>query len=516
MESMNIASNSNPVFKAQHFRGHLLIPLLLVIPAAVTRLKPMEQIQTFWVDSLFYVTLARNLFFSGYEILNVSHSHYPPLYPIIIAILHLIFGWAGDQVAMAKIVSFLGGVVMVPLLYLLSFGLFKDRFISISISIYTILNPYLILYSALVFTESLYSMVAVLILFLLHKQYIGPAAFISGLAYLLRAEAIIFIVPIVYACGLYQWKRLIKSGILFLTPVLPWMIRNFLIFDNPFQSGYFPILSHNYGWNIRFLFNYFYTMGPIMVILSVLGIVLCFQRSCLPAILYIFCGNLLHCIWPFSYERFTLPYLVILAIFAATGPGKLVALFSDKKEWKQITGILTVILMFTLGIIAYRADLDPLVLQESTRSTAYVQAIKDLKAGGVQGSVITADIGLVAYYGQLPAVSLWSAKKSDIFEFIYEQYDQGARYIIISNYYYVDRRLKDILNASPLDPVIFPNSKASAGSKTIILIPLGVFHCQQKYFLPDPSKVYARKISREHRAEVRIYHIVKKASHQAF
>lgn len=175
----------------------------------------------------------------------------PPAYPFLLSLLYRVTGPSPD---VGRVLQVILGVVIVAMVYLLGRRI-ADETIGLVAAGLAAVNPFLVFISGYVLTENLY--VVVLLAFLLvaptprallstSLRRVAVAAILLGVAALVRPTALVFAGLVVLAALLWgggSWQArarrlLIVSGI-FAAVVLPWMLRNAVVF-----GGWVGLTTH--------------------------------------------------------------------------------------------------------------------------------------------------------------------------------------------------------------------------------------------------------------------------------
>ncbi|MFZ1947579.1 MAG: glycosyltransferase family 39 protein [bacterium] len=162
----------------------------------------------------------------------------PPLFPLAVGGLYRLFG---VHLQIARIFQILVGVAVVALTYLLAMRLFSPG-VGLLAAALVAVNPYLILMSSYLLTESLYSALLLAGLLALEAGFLRDraggarlalAGILFGLATLTRANAFLLVVMViggVVVLGAGGAVRRTTQGVVVLVAVMatlaPWAIRN--------------------------------------------------------------------------------------------------------------------------------------------------------------------------------------------------------------------------------------------------------------------------------------------------
>lgn len=311
-------------------------------------------------DNAIYLSLAKSLIsFKGYRDIykpdEPLHTLYPPGYPLLLSI-PLLFTNMKNAVPF-KILN----VIFSTLSLILFYMLFKNRLKGLlfySLLFLIALNPTYIQYSHKILSEIPFMFFSFLTLYLwdiyLRKGNTKILIIISVLSifpYYLRTAGITFIIALFLFLLLNRkYKHLFIYSIIVIILILPWIIRGSKIgsdggyktqllsknaYDLSLGTITFKDLFIRIGQNLsiyifeiipRFFlpflinikFNIVFTIiGIIFVLMSLLGLILGFNRKNLLLIIYFILFFALCLIWPsvWSSDRFLLPVLPLIFFF---------------------------------------------------------------------------------------------------------------------------------------------------------------------------------------------------------
>jgi 4-amino-4-deoxy-L-arabinose transferase-like glycosyltransferase len=160
------------------------------------------------VDGVRYIEAAKN-FYAGHLEAGLS-SVYPPGYPLLIA---LFYNFLHDWERAGQMISLISRLLLLLPLYGLLRAMY-DRSVAALGCLLAAVSPFLAMYSVHVRTESLFFFLAVLALYILHRgmERHGTMDFfagglVSGFAYLVRPEALGFVVIVPAALALQRWTK---------------------------------------------------------------------------------------------------------------------------------------------------------------------------------------------------------------------------------------------------------------------------------------------------------------------
>lgn len=204
-----------------------------------------------WIqnDSGEYITLARNLVLHGAFSLGADGTpptaFRPPLFSAMIAAL-----WQaeGEPILAVLIVNVILGSLTVCLTYLVARDKF-DRRTSLIAAGMLVLGPMTCLFTVTVLTETLFTFLVVLAIFLWGRGVFVGAGVAFGLGALTRPAILPFLAAIPVLSILPIFRRVWRGGITLFVVALAvasfWIIRNALVFER-----FIPIAASGWGTNL--------------------------------------------------------------------------------------------------------------------------------------------------------------------------------------------------------------------------------------------------------------------------
>jgi 4-amino-4-deoxy-L-arabinose transferase-like glycosyltransferase len=192
---------------------------LIICAGFALRLVTLVRITTIEIDGVDYATMAHQFArgFFGEALNNV----FPPVYPIFIALLHLVIP---DVELAARLVSLVFGTLTIYLSFLAARKLLKSETKAVWAALLVAFHPFLIRCSGIVMSESVATCLFTLSVFAFYTGWQEdkrtPVA-ISGvcltLTYLTRPEYIVFYGPFIL---LLLMKKRVRDSIILLLPFL--------------------------------------------------------------------------------------------------------------------------------------------------------------------------------------------------------------------------------------------------------------------------------------------------------
>jgi len=207
-----------------------------------------------WVagDTPDYLTLAKNLVF--HHVYSLSDSgigpllptaHRPPLYPALIAVF-----WWSDSPPVLAVMLFqaLLGAATVALVYLIALDRF-NRSVALIASLGMALAPMTGYFTAVLLTETLFTFLLTLAVFLWGREQRVLTGMALGLAALTRPGLLVFIIALPWlACFSplrKRWKVYVIIAAVAIALLSFWIVRNALVFGR-----FIPIAASGWGMNL--------------------------------------------------------------------------------------------------------------------------------------------------------------------------------------------------------------------------------------------------------------------------
>ncbi len=236
----------------QALRSYADIGLIVTVALAI-RVAFFQPVHTigYTSDEKEYITMAGRLAEGGeYVDSNGEHSTRAPLFPYLLASLLLV---GGGSVSTAHLVGCMLGAIVVFVGFLLSLEVWNDRYAALFVAGIIAVYPGLVIYAGVLQTETLYTCLLLLALWLASRATRHPTLWtmaalgaIGGLAALTRAVFLGFF-PVLLA-GIWWLVRketdrsvglVMVSVLVFCVVLAPWTIRNYSLFKAfvPVSSG---------------------------------------------------------------------------------------------------------------------------------------------------------------------------------------------------------------------------------------------------------------------------------------
>jgi 4-amino-4-deoxy-L-arabinose transferase-like glycosyltransferase len=199
-----------------------------------------------------YLTVARNLaFHHAFSLTDVASGQLfptarrPPLYPALIALL-----WWGDSppvMVLLLLQAFLGATT-VALCYLIARDSF-NRVVAVIAGFAMALAPMTGYFTAVVLTETLFTFLLTLAIFLWGREKLVLAGLVFGLASLTRPGLLFFFIALPALALLpslrRRWREYLTIAVLALGLSSIWIVRNALVFGK-----FIPVAASGWGMNL--------------------------------------------------------------------------------------------------------------------------------------------------------------------------------------------------------------------------------------------------------------------------
>ncbi len=198
-----------------------------------------------WDDTLSWNAVAWNLANGkGFKEIDGSPTHIrPPIYPILLAGIYLLFG---HKFIYVLIFQSIFGALTVIIVFLICKEIFEKQIIANLTGLFLCIYPPLIVYTQIIGSETLYTFLLSLVIHFFikwmkqkRKKDIIIGSLLLGITNICRSTTIFYIF---FLLGVLIWttpemrifsqiKIFIICIIISFTPVLPWTIRNYITFN---------------------------------------------------------------------------------------------------------------------------------------------------------------------------------------------------------------------------------------------------------------------------------------------
>lgn len=199
-------------------------------------------------DNYFYLKMAQSFFYDfRFSVHGIATHNFPPLYPILISLSYLFNDMRIVYVVVKLINSIMSSLIIFPSYLLAKEFLTKKR--AFLIAILVSLLPSNFSFSPYIMSENLFYPLFMFAIYFIYKSYnegklvwILLAGIFIGLTSLTRNIGIIFLAILSLILGIklirkeYMFKRTALLILLFFITMLPWLIRNGLLFGFNLQG----------------------------------------------------------------------------------------------------------------------------------------------------------------------------------------------------------------------------------------------------------------------------------------
>jgi 4-amino-4-deoxy-L-arabinose transferase-like glycosyltransferase len=201
------------------------------------------------VDSIQYLTLAKSLAFHHVFSLDpqtlVPTAYRPPLYPALIALLW----WRESPPLLAVLlIQAMLGALTVGLVYLIARDVF-DRTTAVLAAAGMILAPMTCHFTVVPLTETLFTFLVIMGIFLWGRGHVVATGLSLGLAMLTRPTLLPFLICLLLLPLLPAWRRYWRSHLLIFILAIGvagvWVVRNAMVFNR-----FIPVASSGWGTNL--------------------------------------------------------------------------------------------------------------------------------------------------------------------------------------------------------------------------------------------------------------------------
>ncbi|HEY3278347.1 MAG TPA: glycosyltransferase family 39 protein [Syntrophorhabdaceae bacterium] len=197
----------------QEIKRPAIILIFILSLALILRLAAAATMSAIDLDGTLYAQIGDA--FSKGEVREALGGVFPPFYPFLIGLAHLIIP---DLELAGTAVSLAAGLLLVYLSFIFFRRLIGDTK-ALYVAFFVALNPYLVKYSASVLTESIATVLVLFTVFAFYRSwtadsplYAALSGFSLSLTYLTRPEYIAYSVPL---CALFLLKKRFLHAFLF-------------------------------------------------------------------------------------------------------------------------------------------------------------------------------------------------------------------------------------------------------------------------------------------------------------
>lgn len=422
--------------------------ILLILFTFLIRIIFLDTSYFFW-DETIYLMHGKSFVGEqvGYEEINIR----PPLLPLMLSLVWNFFP-KYYEILSRILICILNSLVIIPVYYI---GCIFNKKVGYLAAIIIAGLPVSILNSRLILTDhigAILALTAFLFFFLgvryMTYKWLYLGSFILVLSVVMKFTNIFlfFILsPLFLILLLKKPKQLFLSGLLFLIGMAPFLLYNYIIFNNPLYIfiAAFKVVENKIPIVLSFILYLFYdTFGLIFLFLAIIGIYLFLKRIILrrynkEAVTFdlIFLFSFISSIILFVYilnldvakietikwevERYMLFSVLFISIFIAYGLNGLV---KSLKRGRIAFFVVIIILGFSLLYHPYiRAYTPQITFENGLRETTKEMGLflKD------------SDILNISCIGNCPPIAYYSNKKSYIFYDINALFNSNICYFVI-------------------------------------------------------------------------------------
>jgi len=283
-----------------------------------------------WWDSSVYIGMGEYIYSFG-EV-GLYEDSRPLIWPLILG-----FFWkiGLDIIFFGKFFVLLFGVGIIILTYHIASDLF-DKKIALLSSLLLAFSPTFFLFNSILFTgipSTFFSMLGIYF-FIKGRYYLAGMLF--GISFMTRFFQILVIIPVYlfFIYLIYKRKATIKkfliSNLFFLIPIIPFLIFNFILYDNPLHPFLLQAWMTKFtGWIYHQPFNFYFLnliKENVLILFSILGTIFIFKNE--------------------KYKKFIVPFVFLFAFISFN--------FAQHKEMRLLLPILPFLYILTsYGIIKF-------------------------------------------------------------------------------------------------------------------------------------------------------------------
>ena len=339
----------------KHHKVFLIIFLLFF----VVKIFSLFVSHDIWWDSSVYLGIGKYIYSSGEA--GLWEPSRPLVWPLMLG-----FFWEMGYVFFGKllVVFFSSGVLL--LTYLIAKDLFNKK-IAIIASLFLFLSQTFFLFNNILHTEIPSAFFVLLGFYFFVKKRYNLSALFLGIAFMTRFFQIFAFIPLIlllfyyFVRGKEHYRTLFYFSLYFLIPVVPYLISNYILYDNPFYPFLLQSWMSEYtGWVFSQPFYFYFVnlvKGNVLVLFAVLGLVFVFKRPSLDKValvllfLFVFVPYNLVAHKEMRLLITALPFLYILAAYGLLG------FVNNFKKNKTLILSLLLIVFFIFNVPKLRFDM---------------------------------------------------------------------------------------------------------------------------------------------------------------
>ncbi|MBI2653334.1 glycosyltransferase family 39 protein [Candidatus Woesearchaeota archaeon] len=231
---------------------HKLIYVLLFL-FLLAKFLAISNYKTVWWDSAVYIGMGRHIYSIGNS--GLWEDSRPLIWPLMLGFIWKI---GLDVVLSGRILEIIFGGLCVYLAYLIGKEIFNEK-AALLASLFLSMSPTFFFFNGIMLTEIVSTSFSLLgIYYFVKEKHFASGAFL-GIAFMTRFLQLFVFVGLLFVLFYFDRKNLKKIIIGFLITILPFLILNQILYNNPLFPFMQQInLSKNSGWlNYQTLNHYF-------------------------------------------------------------------------------------------------------------------------------------------------------------------------------------------------------------------------------------------------------------------
>ncbi|MFO8056198.1 MAG: hypothetical protein R6V10_02735 [bacterium] len=447
-------------------RSQAALLALLVLFSLLLRLWPVSAIEHIWEDAYYYLELARSLSHGHYNLLGSFHAKYLPGFPLAVLLARIISFGSLSWFLTGQCVLTLCSSLLPVMCFFLVIEVAEDRPAAWAAAILASLNPFLVAYSGIPFSECFYAFLLVASLLLLARRPL-LAGLAGGLCALTRHEGWLMLpVFLVYHIeftktppflkfDLSRRRSLVFGAAAFLLAGGFWWVLSYLKSGELLFSIYTTEAAQKSmetgHAGVDFLKFSFPVGGHIATLFALAGLApAAGSRSGRAVLFYLFLYAGLHMWWVGVLERYFVVLVPLLCVLAGLGISETVKLASDfmsglrehAPKKARVVGMAVPLVAVLAGAFHFVGYGPAFIKEQASRSEGYVEAVEYVDSVSQGKALLAYDVFLAGFHaphtpvipsGLLPA-SEWTDKLPELFV------KRELRYIVWSPLYPLDKK----------------------------------------------------------------------------
>ena len=444
--------------------GKIWLLALLVVFSALLRVWPVLEIDHIWEDAYYYLVLARSLSHGHYDLLGEFHTKYLPGFPLAVVLMRALTFGSLDWFLTGQCVLTVCSSLLPLLCFLLARRISGEGPPAWAAAILASLNPFLVAYSGVPFSECFFAFLILASLLLFPRAPV-LAALLGGLCALTRHEGW-FLLPAFLAFEINikkekpfvdfdfsRWRKDLSAIAVFIIVGGFWWVLAYIKSGEILSSIYTAEASQKAlatgHSGLDFPAFSFPVAGHFATLFAMVGLApAAMNRSGRSVLVFFLFYAGLHMWWVGALERYFVVLAPIVCVLAGLGISETLklAVGHEKKNGRRrpLHAVAVLLLAFFAGAFHLAGYGPAFVREQSSRSEGYVEAVEYVASVSKGGAVMAYDAPLFQIHApRTPVIpsgskALQSARWEEYLPELYVK--ERLRYIVWSRLYPLDKK----------------------------------------------------------------------------